>query len=268
LASLGQPICSSICHGSRVMIWLHENDNLGQFWTWLWGGHEPETRMAASHGIRPLDEATDIDPPNGVMKGVMETKGDENVEHYGINVALGGNNWMNPISGKTSSENGKHGHLYIAYHRQTLTKRGIGPLKKITGRGEVDRKAILVNCEQSSPIDRQVSVKGKVGKLKSVFRGIDVPDQYGGGHALGGHSRFAATGGDDFNYVDKHGLAPTNVGAYGPSQGHYYDGMYIDLAAFRFDIIIHSEWQNSMIGQVGQEPTPPPKRWRFAMRRD
>jgi len=263
-ASLGQPICGAISHGARVLIGLPEDDDQGEFWSWLWAGHEPEPRFAASHGIRPLPETKDIDPPNRVMKGIMETKGDENVEHYGINVALGGNSWMNPISGKKISENGKHGHLYIAYHKEILTRKGIGPLKVITGRGEVDRRAILVGCEQSAPIDRQVSVKGTAGKLKSVVQGLKVPDQYGGDHAFGGHSRFAATGGDDFSYVDsKTGrLAQTNLGDFGPSRGHYYDGMYIDLEGFRFETVKQAQWQNSIIGEVGKEPEPPPLSWK------
>jgi hypothetical protein len=219
-ASLGQPICGSISHGARVLIWLPEGDDRGEFWRWLWVGHDPETRGAATHGIKPAAEIEDIAFPNEVMKGVVETKGDENVDHFGINIALGGNGRMNPISGKTSSENGKHGHLYIAYFTQ---------IKHTFSRNEnVARKAILVNCEQSAPFDRQVAVKGTFGKVKSLFRGIDVPDQYGGGHGLGGHSRFAATGGDDFSYVSGKGnnarLAPTNLGAFGPSRGHYYDG--------------------------------------------
>ncbi len=248
-ASLGQPICGSISHGARVLICLPENDDLGTFWTWLWAGHEPESRGAATHGIEPLTHTTDIASPNRVMKGIKETKGDNNVDHFGINIALGGNNTMNPISGKTSSENGKHGHLYIAYHKEI----------KRTFRSNlaVARRAILVNCEQSAPIDRQVAVKGTFGKVKSVFRGIEVPDQYGGGHGLGGHSRFAACGGDDFSYETNKGLAPTKLGDYGPSRGHYYDGMYIDLSAFRFEIVKLATWRDSIIGEAGQAPIPP-----------
>lgn len=241
-ASLGQPICGSISHGARVLICLPENDNLGIFWTWLWAGHEPEPRGAATHGVKPADAVVDIDPPHQVMKGIVETKGNENVEHYGINIALGGNNRMNPISGKSISENGKHGHLYIAYYRQI----------KYTFKKNVNvaRRAILVNCEQSAPIDRQVAVKGTFGKVKSIFRGINVPDQYGGGHGLGGHSRFAATGGDDFSY----GTVPTNLGAFGPARGHYYDGMYIDLSQDRFDDVRLTVWRDAMIGEAGEAP--------------
>jgi hypothetical protein len=249
-ASLGQPICGSICHGARVLICLPEGDDAGAFWTWLWAGHEPEPRGAATHGVKPANAVVDIDPPNRVMKGIVETKKNENVDHFGINIALGGNNRMNPISGKSISENGKHGHLYIAYYKQ---------IKHTFSRNEnVARKAILVGCEQSAPIDRQVAVKGTFGKVKSVFGGISVPDQYGGGHALGGHSRFAATGGDDFSYVSKSGLAPTQLGAFGPAQGHYYDGMYIDLSKRRFEDIQLIQWRDGLIGEAGVAPTAPP----------
>jgi hypothetical protein len=253
-ANQNQPICASICHGARVLICLPEDDNNNEFWTWLWAGHEPETRGAATHGVKPANAIEDIFPPFEVMKGIVETKGDENVEHFGINIALGGNGRMNPISGKTISENGKHGHLYIAYYKE---------IKHRFRRNEVvARKAILVNCEQSAPFDRQVAVKGSSGKVKSFFRGINVPDQYGGGHGLGGHSRFAATGGDDFSYVSKSGLAPTQLGAFGPSQGHYYDGMYIDLSSRRFDVVKAAHWQDSIIGESGNAPVAPPTRAR------
>jgi hypothetical protein len=253
--SLGQPICGSISHGARVLIWLPENDNLGAFWTWLWAGHAPESRGAATHGIEPLPQTADIDPPNQVMKGIKETKGDNNVDHYGINIALGGDNRMNPVSGKTSSENGKHGHLYIAYHKEIK--------RTLRSNLAVARRAILVNCEQSAPIDRQVAVKGTFGKVKSVFRGIEVPDQYGGGHGLGGHSRFGATGGDDFSYETKGGVAPTNLGDFGPSQGHYYDGMFIDLSADRFTLVQQATWANSIIGGAGEDPVPPVRKPRL-----
>jgi hypothetical protein len=253
-ASLGQPICGSISHGARVLIWLPEGDDAGAFWTWLWAGHAPETRGAATHGVKPATTIEDIAFPDEVMKGVVETKGDENVAHFGINICLGGNGRMNPISGKTVSENGKHGHLYIAYYTQ---------IKHTFKKNEnVLRKAILVNCEQSAPFDRQVAVKGSAGKVKSLFRGIDVPDQYGGGHGLGGHSRFAATGGDDFSY----GTKPTNLGTFGPARGHYYDGMYIDLTAYRFAAIQTTLWRDAIIGEAGLAPAAPPRnRRRFGV---
>jgi len=255
-ASLGQPICGSISHGARVLISLPEGDDVGAFWTWLWAGHAPETRGAATHGIKPADNVVDISNGDEVMKGVVETKGDDNVAHFGINIALGGNANMNPISGKMISENGKHGHLYIAYYTQ---------IKHTFKRNEnVARRAILVNCEQSAPFDRQVAVTGSAGTAKTFFtRGINVPDQYGGGHGLGGHSRFAATGGDDFSYVSGKGskarLAPTNLGAFGPARGHYYDGMYIDLSARRFEAVQTTLWRDAIIGEAGLAPVAPPR---------
>jgi len=245
----GAPICSSISHGARVLITLPETDTNEAFWTWLWGNTVPEARGAATHGVEPIPGGeVDLLPPKRVMKGLRETKGDKNVDHFGVNVCLGGNGYMNPISGKIISENGKHGHVYIAYYK--------GVKHRFRSDEVAPRRAILVNCEQSSPIDRQVATKGKSGSVKSFFGGISVPDQYGGGHGLGGHSRFASTGGDDFSY----GGEPTQLGEYGCARGFYYDGMYIDLSNHRFNRVQneYANWDDDIIGQKGIEPLSPP----------
>jgi hypothetical protein len=246
------PICASISHGARVLIWLPENDQNEAFWRWLWGTQEPQSRGAATHGVAPVEgPVTDISSPNRVMKGVRETKGNiagMKVKHFGVNLALGGSGNLNPITGKEISENGKHGHLYIAYFTQ---------VRKLLGHNQaVARYAILVGTEQSSPFDRQVAVKGKAGHWKSVYRGgtkvLSVPDQYGGAHGLGGHSRFNVTGGDDFSYKDK----PTKLGAYGPSHGNYYDGMYIDLCQQRWKLAKDNGFDETMLGGSGIPPRP------------
>lgn len=241
----GAPICSAISHTARVLVWLPPNEE-GAFFNWLFGDPdkmETQTRQAATHGIETCQLNNIV---NGVSKGVKENKSGSSAKHYGVNIALGGNNNINPISGKGIRENGKHGHLYIAVAKNLYH----------------GRRAMLVATEQSSPIDRQDAVRGKHGKwgrIKSIKphrlfysprKMVFVPDQYGGGHGLGGHSRFSATGGDDFNYKDK----PSNLEAYGPSRGNYLDGMYLDLTAARFQYIQEQEFTMEMIGTKGFGP--------------
>jgi len=245
----GAPICSAISHTARIVIYLPVNME-GNFWHWFWGGEttiasqklmRSQSRGAATHGLAACG-ARNIGL--NVMKGARETKvkpviGKQTANHYGINIALGGNGNIHPISGKGIRENGKHGHLYIAVSKNRFN----------------GRRAILVGTEQSAPFDRQEAKKGVFGSTKSIVtsRGIlNVPDQYGGGHGLGGHSRFSATGGDDFSYSDK----PTQLGKYGPSRGHYIDGMYVDLTADRFENVCRMATQFTweMIGLQGVPP--------------
>jgi hypothetical protein len=233
------PICSCISHTARVLICLPDQSDT--VWNWLWGNQTPQGRMAATHGVEPAGN-TNAPGPNinrqgpSVRKPVKEVKGNHNVKHYGVNIALGGVNNTNPVSGKGIRENGKHGHLYLAYYRG-------GP-----------RYAILVGTEQSAPIDRQEAQKGTFGKFKSVFRAFNVPDQYGGGHGFGGHSRFSATGGDDFSYISGHGRAPTQLEDYGPSWGHYIDGMYVDLTGTRFNRLRNQQFAPEKVGEKGNPP--------------
>ena len=244
------PICASISHGARVLIWLPENDTNQEFWRWLWAGHAAVSRAAATHGVVPVEgQIEDVYPPNRVMKGVKEVKGNKNVTHYGVNLALGGSGNLNPISGKKISDNGKHGHLYIAYF--TSVSRGVFKSAQPVG-----RRAILVGTEQSAPWDAQEAKKGWAGRLKSVYRGgtkfLSVPDQYGGAHGLGGHSRFAATGGDDFSYKDD----PTQLGGYGPARGYYYDGLYMDLTQQRWQRFKDKAFDKQILGDSGAPPVP------------
>ncbi len=255
------PICSAISHTARIVIWLPKNDHNAAFWKWLWADsfRHVQSRQAATHGFGIVDPADTIYRRGGcyVIKGVKEVKGNEHASHFGMNLALGGNGNINPISGKGIRENGKHGHLYIASYK-----------------GEIDgRKAILVGTEQSAPIDRQVAVKGRTGKLGTFFtRGVSVPDQYGGTHGLGGHNRFSATGGDDFSYkkTEKTGRIghrrkikvrqPTKLEAYGPSWGNYIDGMYVDLTANRFGRIKRMLSDGSFAPANIAGPGEPPSR--------
>jgi len=250
----GAPICSSISHTARVLIYLPANIE-GNFFHWFWGGNntrvsskrmKSQKRKAATHGtagcgIRNLGL--------NVMKGAKEIKVKPIIQknpanHYGVNIALGGNGNINPISGKGIRENGKHGHLYIAISK---TKHS-------------GRTAILISTEQSSPYDRQEAVQGRMGRLKSIRFGrtlkpskiVWVPDQYGGGHGLGGHSRFSATGGDDFSYSNR----ASNLEKYGPKRGHYIDGMFIDLTSDRFKYVqgLTGGFTADMIGMPGLPP--------------
>lgn len=238
------PICAAISHTARVLIWL-PGGREQEFFRWLWGnlGRMPaNSRWKATHGItRTVGARQIITVSKGRrtderVKGVTENKSGRTCRHYGVNIALGGNGNTNPVSGKGIRENGKHGHLYIAVARNAFAGR--------TG--------ILVGTEQSAPIDRQVAVRGRAGALKSVFRGINVPDQYGGGHGLGGHSRFSATGGDDFSYSN----APSQLEAYGPTRGNYYDGMYLELTGAVFDKVRREarSFDPIMIADRGEDP--------------
>ncbi len=228
------PICSAISHTARVLVWMPRGADENRFWTWLWAGHRVETRMAASHGMELVPEGN---VGYGVRKGVKENKSKGTANHFGVNICLGGRGNIHPISGKRIHENGKHGHLYIAKSRSRFH----------------NRRGLLIGVEQSAPIDRQIAVKGKRGRLKTLFtRSFKqwVPDQYGGGHGVGKHSRFSATGGDDFSYKKN----PSKLDAFGPARGHYYDGMYIDLTTDKFNLLTTREFNNDDISSFGIAP--------------
>jgi len=233
------PICSAISHTARVMIWLPPGNAFLDFWRWLWVGHEPVRRGIATHGVgqTPISE---IYP--GVQKGFKENKSKTVCHHYGVNLVLGGLGNIHPVSGNIIQDNGHHGHLYLA-----LSKR------KMHG-----RYALLISTEQSAPSDCETDANGRrlytnaISQLKRALQGV--PDQYGGKHGLGGHSRFSSTGGDDFGYKDVRS-ALTNAG-YGPTRGHYLDGMYIDLTAPRFHYIQTNEFQNHHVSLLGIPPVP------------
>ncbi|MEE2788720.1 MAG: hypothetical protein VX589_15400 [Myxococcota bacterium] len=149
---------------------------------------------------------------SNLIKGVKENKAGKTCDHFGVNIALGGVGNINPVSGNQVRENGQHGHLSIA--KCTVDHGG--------------RSALLVGVEQSAPIERQVAVQDRAGPIKSMLTRPYwswVPDQYGGGHGVGGNGRCSATGGDDCAYS----TAPSKLGAYRPARGHDYDGMYLNL---------------------------------------
>ena len=209
------PIVSTISHTARVTIQLgttgSESDG---FWDWLWGGHEPVTRMAATHGVRELPARETIRISNRTYyKYLEEISGNHGgVNHFGVNIALGGDGYVNPVSGKVIRGNGKHGHFYLAYRAPTAHVHGV----------------VLMATEQSSPLDSYNP--HDAGPVKTFFKRtgmffksvatLGVPDQYGGYHGFGGHSRFSSTGGHDWTRDKLAGVGPQR----------YYDGMFIDLS--------------------------------------
>lgn len=167
-------------------------------------------------------------------------------DHYGLNISLGGYGNLNPVSRKRISNDGTHGHLYIALGKDLLRKH--------------NRRAILVGVEQSASFDR-------TGALVSLGHPDGIPDQYGGKHALGGHNRYSASGGDDFSYASKDKRTgrytlknPTELGDYGPGLGHYIDGMFIDPTEERFSRFHDMEFDPSIVGDIGVPPVPPRRR--------
>lgn len=231
------PICSAISHTARVLVWLPTGNTFREFWRWLWAEHEPVTRGNATHGVAsaPIVELT----PR-VRKAIKETKKGGACHHFGVNLALGGLGNVHPVSGNIIEDNGQHGHLYLG-----------GSKRRFQG-----RSALLIATEQSAPADRETDATGRqlyTWKLTQFGRAVQgVPDQYGGKHTLGGHSRFSATGGDDFGYSDKPS-ALTDAG-YGPTRGHYIDGMYIDLTTARFNYIRRLEFLDYHVSLFGSPP--------------
>ena len=243
------PICSAISHTARVLIQLPHSDYgkpRGEtFWGWLWGNEEPRTRMAATHGIEPLTRAETIG--SLATKKVKELKKNRNVRHFGVNLALGGCGNHNIISGnRIDHQSGHHGHLYLGYYSDE-------------NRRQVPR-AILIGAEQSAPNDRAGRTQGSLNT--AILHLAGVSDQYGGKHSiLGGHSRYSATGGDDFAYTS-HGeeIAGARLYQYGPSRENYYDGMFIDLNEERFELVktmvANGSADVNLIGRPGGPPTP------------
>lgn len=133
----------------------------------MWNCAAPQGRMAATHWIE--SDIVQILAKN-VRKCTAENKTGSTCNHYGINIALGGEGNTNP--------NGEHGHLYFALSKKTFQ----------------GRKALLIATEQSAPVDRYSgkSAGGRKNPLNSFgkFLGsrFGVPDQYGGKHGFGGHN--------------------------------------------------------------------------------
>jgi hypothetical protein len=215
------PLASVISHTARVLVKLPVNHL--EFCDWLWHGAKPQTRLAATHGVEVCPGEV---LPNGATKTAKENKTGSTCNHFGINLALGGEGNRNPVSGNIIYPDGTHGHLYFA-----LTKEPIN-----------GNYYLLIATEQSAPLDRYANKTGMLGRLQSVGIGASmlfsfglaggVSDQYGGKHGAGGHSLRACNGGQDWTekYIGQGGT--NRLVNYGPGPGEscYLDGMYIDLS--------------------------------------
>jgi len=210
------PIASCLSHGGRVLVQLTRNADEA-VWRWLWGRDpttdkavNPQGRHAATHGIQVAWCGL---MPDGRPKHVRETKKGGGGGHFGVNVAGGGLNNTNPISGNRITDDGRHGHLYIYYVKPTLAERG----------------ALLFGAEDSAPIDRaktqwNQAIGGFFGNtvllpltlidlatgggshhqpwspgLRSAFP----KGQTGAYHAIGASGKYSLTGGKKFKTLAK-----------------------------------------------------------------
>lgn len=230
------PVASVISHTARVLVLLPAN--LNQFWQWLWNAQTPQSRAAATHGIERLTAPEKI--YLNKMKPVKETKEGGTCDHFGINLALGGEGNRNPVSGNLIYPDGQHGHLYFALSKNLFN----------------GRKALLIATEQSAPLDRY---SGKttggekhnfLSKVSSLFTGV--PDQYGGSHGLGGHNDRACNGGQDWTekYVRQGNTNRLKDYGPGPSGECYIDGMFIDLTDARFNAIRNFVFNEGMLAMT------------------
>ena len=249
------PVASVISHTARVLVQLPSGDKEKEFWKWLWAGVKPQTRKAATHGVEAVKEIESLGKKKlGVNKFAKENKSGKICNHFGINIALGGEGNINPVSGNKIYPNGEHGHLYFA-----LSKKGFGPTKK-------QRKVLLIATEQSAPLDRYSGKivggeKKKLARVPTVLSGtfsgnFGVPDQYGGAHGLGGHQLRAANGGQDWTNKYLKNKKDDRLKDYGPGpEGScYLDGMFIDLTNERFDYIKKLKFTKDHLGEIPNLP--------------
>ncbi len=241
----GGPVASVISHTARVLVQLPSGAKERQFWEWLWNGARPQGRMAATHGVASDRSRLLI---QGIRKNCKENKTGSTCNHYGVNIALGGEGNTNPVSGNRIYPNGEHGHLYFALSKQRFQ----------------GRRTLLIATEQSAPLDRH-SAKGAggvkpnlfqkaLGKIGGVFTGV--PDQYGGSHRLGGHNDRAANGGQDWTVKYLKDGQRDRLGAYGPGpEGDcYLDGLFVDLTNAKFDAIRDFDFTKGMLGLTPEDP--------------
>jgi len=166
-AETDMPIATCLSHGGRVLVELPNNADLGaRIWQWLWAGHAPQTRWAATHGVK---EEGCLSLPGGTLKHLRETGGASGGHHFGVNIASGGYGNRDPMTGNTIVDNGKFGHLYVYYLSPTGGTYG----------------ALLFGAEDSAPIDRAYPhffVRGQTGHL----------------HTFGDSGAYSLTGGEKF----------------------------------------------------------------------
>lgn len=186
------PIASCLSHGGRVLVQLPPDDGehlARRAWSWLWGARaaSQQTRAMATHGVA-VEMCGNM--PDGRPKHVRETKGGGGGQHYGVNIAAGGFERVNPISQQRICDDGRHGHLYL-YH--------LPPAGRNHG-------ALLVAAEDSAPIDA------------APFQGWFPKGQTGHRHTLGSSGEFSLTGGEKFKHLAlNHPMVPADI-----------DSMFVD----------------------------------------
>ena len=218
----GIPIASSVSHGGRVMIQLPNNaGETKTLWKWLWTGltavdnqdfdpnvqFRPPVRASATHGIG--NKGSERMPAGCGIKKIVELKystfslkkssighaikdrrkqNTGKPRHFGLNIALGGSNNINPFSYHKIIPNGSHGHFYVFYKRPKPNKHG----------------GLLFGCEGSCPTDMAQN-DTETGR----WMGKSWPkDQTGHLHTIGSSGTYSPTGGKKWKDMSWHPAGP------------------------------------------------------------
>lgn len=237
-----------------MLIQLPPGDN-HMFLKWLFTGnrHAPNITLAghnldyyrragATHAVQRWNKSVDLGHTR--RKHITERKltfhtGQKmhDMQHFGVDIPLGGNGNVNPFSDQLIYANGEHGHLYLGYRPAEQNKYG----------------GILLGCEDSAPIDKWnpiawqrekndlINIGGgfKKGGIKyepepqGITRNVEVNGfpyrethlgwcrgQTGHAHKLGGAGKFSVTGGKKWKERDWSGGA-------GPKSSN--NAMFLDL---------------------------------------
>ncbi len=245
------PIASALSRGGRILIILPKavKDADDGFFNWLGGGTDnnlilKNKRFAATHGIDVITPAEMRLMAAGRILRLNEGKKDHKKKHYGINIALGGENNRNPLSNNRILEDGEHGHLYIYYLRPTYDTYG----------------GLLIGCEGSAPIDRwdrrnkfflltvgSYWLKEKTVGVSEKDKEKFTPDQTGGRHTLGERQEFGPTGGQKWEMLP-----------HGPRV--VYNGIVLDLVPSGWEFLKNLEFDPADLGNSGIPPAPAPPR--------
>lgn len=193
------PLAVALSHGGRVLIQLPRGDQRQQMgtargisladmvWKWLIGDVKPKQRWAATHGI---DELLGKPETGGVgfSKWLMEagTLAGSGLQHWGVNIALGGNRMTSPyahlyqpppgnraVPPMVSLPDGRHGHVYLGYKRAVGKAHG-GILIGVEG-SEPGKWDILGHFHGPSGTSSYISMAGGI-KFKKMGL-AEVPKQ-------------------------------------------------------------------------------------------